>query len=238
VSSKKLMIVSGDSFTTSRYISMHYPKVNTNWTVWPELVADKLGMTCINLAKSGYGNEYIYSSLLDEIVKHPIEDIGFVCASWTEPKRMDWAVKGYWESDLMIQSFLQARSPGGDAQHQINKTLRYQYSFQQVMKSLNLPFGQIQMLGLGRHDDDIKRNKYKWGAEGYKPNDSCRFKFDKTFIDYTRHYKWGAESEIVSHEVEKGYRIGPADEHFNEKGHKLFADYILDCISKKDLLNV
>ena len=75
MSSKKLMIVSGDSFTTSRYMSMHYPKVNTNWTVWPELVADKLGMTCINLAKSGFGNEYIYSSLLDEIVKHPIEDI-------------------------------------------------------------------------------------------------------------------------------------------------------------------
>lgn len=235
------MIVSGDSFTTSRYISMHYPKVNTNWTVWPDLVADKLNMTLINLAKSGYGNEYIYSSLLDEIVKHPIEDIGFVFAGWTEPKRMDWAVKGYWESDLMIQSFLQARQPGGDAQHQINKTLRYQYSFQQVMKSLNLPFAQIQMLGLGRHDDGIKRNKVfkpKWGAEGYKLSDRCRFKFDKTFIDHTRHYKWGAECEIVSHEVEKGYRIGPADEHFNEKGHKLFADYVFDAITKKGLLNV
>ena len=230
------MIVSGDSFTASVYQSMHYPEVNTDWTVWPELVADKLGMTCINLAKSGFGNEYIYSSLLDNITKRPIEDIGFVCASWTEPKRMDWTIKGYWDSDLMIQSFLQMRSPGGDAQHQINRTLRYQYSFQQVMKSLNLPFAQIQTLGLGRHDDGIKRNKLPTSLRGYNPNDLCRFKFDKTFIDHTRHYKWGAESEIVPHEEE--YRIGPNDEHFNEKGHKLFADYIFDSITKKGLLNV
>ena len=230
------MIVSGDSFTASEYMSMHYPKVKTNWTVWPELVADKLGMTCINLAKSGFGNEYIYSSLLDDVSKRPIEDIGFVCASWTEPKRMDWAVKGYWDSDLMIQSFLQMRSPGGDAQHQINKTLRYQYSFQQVMKSLNLPFAQIQMLGLGRHDDSIKKNKIF--KPSYKPNDLCRFKFDKTFIDHSKFYKWGAESEIVPLEEEKGYRIGPNDDHFNEKGHKLFADYVFDAITRRGLLNV
>jgi len=137
VSSKKLMIVSGDSFTTSDYQSIHYPKINTNWTVWPELVADKLGMTCINLAKSGFGNEYIYSSLLDEIVKHPIEDIGFVFAGWSEPKRMDWTIKGYWDSDFMIQSFLQSRMPGGDEQHQINKTFRCPDSCQQVLNSLN-----------------------------------------------------------------------------------------------------
>ena len=232
MSSKKLMIVSGDSFTTSRYISMHYPKVNTDWIVWPDLVADKLNMTLINLAKSGYGNEYIYSSLLDEIVKYRVEDIGFVFAGWTEAKRMDWAVKDYWDSDLMVQSFLQTRMPGGDVQHQIKKSLRYQYSFQQIMKSLNLPFAQIQVHRLGR-DEDMKPF-----TTNFKPNNFCNFKFEKTFIDYTRHYKWGAESEIVPHEVEKGYRIGPADEHFNEKGHKLFADYILDSISKKDLLNV
>lgn len=229
MSSKKLMIISGDSFTTSGYQSIHYPKINCDWASWPELVADKLGMTCINLAKSGFGNEYIYSSLLDDVSKRPIEDIGFVCASWTEAKRMDWAVKGYWDSDLMVQSFLQMKSPGGDAQHQINKTLRYQYSFQQVMKSLNLPFAQIQMLGL--YDDSIK-------SDNYKPNDICRFKFDKTFIDHSKFYKWGAVSEIVPYEDEKGYRIGPVDKHFNEKGHKLFADYVFGAITRRGLLNV
>lgn len=216
------MIVSGDSFTASVYQSMHYPEVNTDWTVWPELVADKLGMTCINLAKSGFGNEYIYSSLLDDVSKRPIEDIGFVCASWTEPKRMDWAVKGYWDSDLMIQSFLQMRSPGGDAQHQINKTLRYQYSFQQVMKSLALPFAHIQMVRLVRETPNSIPQHLR-----NMPIANHNFKFEKTFIDYTRHYKWGAESEIVPNTPNDKYRIGKDDGHFNGEGHKLFAEYIL-----------
>ena len=43
--------------------------MDTTWPMWPELVAKKLDMDCINLGQSGAGNEYIYFTLLDEIIK-------------------------------------------------------------------------------------------------------------------------------------------------------------------------
>lgn len=216
------MIVSGDSFTASDYQSIHYPKINCDWAGWPELVADELDMECINLARSGSGNEYIYSSLLDEVNKHKIEDIGFVFAGWTQAGRMDWTIKDYWKSDHVISSFLQNTMPGGDEQHQIKKTLRYQYSFQQVMKSLALPFAHIQMVRLVRETPNSIPQHLR-----NMPIANHNFKFEKTFIDYTRHYKWGAESEIVPNTPNDKYRIGKDDGHFNGEGHKLFAEYIL-----------
>jgi len=62
---KKILLVSGCSNTDKNFYSELHPEMDCSWPKWPELLAEKLNMDCVNLAKSGAGNEYIYSSLLD-----------------------------------------------------------------------------------------------------------------------------------------------------------------------------
>ena len=65
---KKILLTSGCSFTDRNFESDFHPDMDTRWPMWPELVAKKLNMDCINLGQSGAGNEYIYFTLLDEII--------------------------------------------------------------------------------------------------------------------------------------------------------------------------
>ena len=64
---KKILLVSGCSFTTNKYESAHHPDLVADWPKWPELLAKKLNMNCINVGQSGAGQEYIYNSLVRNI---------------------------------------------------------------------------------------------------------------------------------------------------------------------------
>ena len=64
---KKILLVSGCSFTTNIYESAHHPDLVADWPKWPELLAKKLDMSCLNVGKSGAGLEYIYTSIAKNI---------------------------------------------------------------------------------------------------------------------------------------------------------------------------
>ena len=57
---KKILLVSGCSFTDKNFYSGVHPEMDTSYPKWPELLAKKLDMDCINLGQNGAGNEYIY----------------------------------------------------------------------------------------------------------------------------------------------------------------------------------
>jgi len=88
---KKILIASGCSYTDNQFRSAAHPEMDTSWPKWPEIVAKELDMTCINLGRSGAGNEYIYSSLHDIILR--VKDksqIGLVIAGWSQCFRHDF----------------------------------------------------------------------------------------------------------------------------------------------------
>jgi len=41
---KKILLVSGDSFSDKNFSTMIHPELDTSWPKWPELLADKLNM--------------------------------------------------------------------------------------------------------------------------------------------------------------------------------------------------
>ena len=55
---KKILLVSGCSFTNANYKSVQHPEREFLWNKWPKILAEKLNMDCINLAQSGTGNEF------------------------------------------------------------------------------------------------------------------------------------------------------------------------------------
>jgi len=87
---KKILIVGGDSFSDKDFRTFIHPELDTSWPKWPELLAKKLDMECINLAKSGAGNDYIYESLLETIQDTDKNRIGLVIAGWSQCQRRSW----------------------------------------------------------------------------------------------------------------------------------------------------
>ena len=93
---KKILLVSGCSMTDKNFVSGTNPEMDCSWPKWPELLAKKLDMDCINLGQNGAGNEYIYSSLLEKILEKK-DQIGLVMPAWSQCQRKDYQEWNKWK---------------------------------------------------------------------------------------------------------------------------------------------
>ena len=235
--SKKL-IVSGCSYTDDCH---DYP-------AWPELLAKRLKMDCINLGSSGAGNEYISSSLLDTISEH--KNIGLVIAMWSEFLRLDfysdytpvvrhefnWAHMhfpreygtvdrhqgpfGDWKNKIMRD--LYKHGFGSDKANLI-RSLRIFFMFQQTIKSLNIPFLQL----MGTNPLSAWGESPSWAHRNKAIIDSSYLKLidKKLFLGWPIMPQiggWNIDSFLDEYEYEE-VRISLDDCHPNAKGHSLIA---------------
>tara|TARA_A100001388_G_C28712149_1_gene471816 strand:+ start:154 stop:954 length:801 start_codon:yes stop_codon:yes gene_type:complete len=161
-SSKKKLIASGCSFTDSVYTFSH------GFPVWPDILGEMLDMEVINLGTSAQGNECIYSMILDCLTKE--DNVGLVIPMWSENSRMDFEVPHRkdkrrtrphikeWDNIQTIRE-IQAfwKNVVSDCLNEHNfvgmyartkRSMRFMYSFQEVMKSKNINYLQIVGCGL------------------------------------------------------------------------------------------
>ena len=237
---KKVLLVSGCSFTDKNFISDYHPELDTSWPKWPELLAKKLDMDCINLGVMGSGNEYIYTSLLDQIMKMNPSDIGLIMPAWSGAGRKDWKSEGKWKNvEMMPYSAYVATN--GDIDWRIEKSMTYYYSLQEICKNNNWPLKQFQMLPVFRgYDWDPTTKMYKDGREkNYKillknMYDSPYYnKLDDSFIGWPTENKLGGFN--IKMNVLKGYEkesyqyaVSEIDNHPNAKGQKIIAEFLYD----------
>ena len=83
-SKRKKLIVSGCSYTDNYAATQNLEP----FKLWPELLAEKLDMDCINLAKCGFGNKAIYTTLTERIINE--KNVGLVIPMWTEFQRVSF----------------------------------------------------------------------------------------------------------------------------------------------------
>lgn len=171
---KKKLIVSGCSFADDNFQSMSAPDYDCSFPKWPELLAKKLNMDCINLGANGAGNNYIYSTLLEEITRTPKEEIGLVLAAWSQVNREDYQIyvsqqPTFSHQDKFHKNMVwRNRRLGrhGDLFYWIKDTLRHYISLENLCKRYNLPYKQFQMInsfegylnGLWKTDFEIVQN--------------------------------------------------------------------------------
>jgi hypothetical protein len=184
---KKILLASGCSMTDLNYVSETNPEIDCSWPKWPELIAKKLDMECINLGRNGAGNEYIYSSLLEKILEKK-DQIGLVMVGWTQCQRKDYQKWNIWKEKRF--------DPDGDVFGWLRKTLRYMISLQLVCENYNIPYKQFQMInlydgwtnGLYKTDEQLKRNrndpKYEFQYRYPGDKDKDRLKLQKILMDY------------------------------------------------------
>jgi hypothetical protein len=80
------LLASGCSFTDNWWTE----KMNID--VWPEGLAKKLDMECINLGRRGLGNDYILNSVIDKLSTFKGK-IGLVVVMWSGFDRIDFEVR-------------------------------------------------------------------------------------------------------------------------------------------------
>ena len=159
---KKILLVSGCSFTAAEYQSISYPSLDTSWPKWPEILAEKLGMEVVNLAISGAGNKYIYSSLLDYIKAHDTNNIGMVIAAWSQSQRLDYED----HPNIRGLDWLRKREkPYGNIMGWVRESLRYYMSFEMLCSYHKLPYKHCQMIALFEHYFEPNKNE-NWVALG------------------------------------------------------------------------
>ena len=241
------LIVSGDSNTELNFRSGAHPDWDTSYKKWPEHLAEHLGMELVCLGKGGHGNQYIYHSLLDEIIKTPKEEIGLVVAGWSQAMRKDWQENDNWRNRRVDQD--------GDLLSWVNKTLRHYMSFQFLCERYDLPYIHFQMGDLFEaYFDGLRptenliigdRDKFIGEYPGLDDDDekiinriSEYHNIINNFVGYpglSAQYGYiggfnmvdkilGENGDIMT---ERGLIVSEYDQHPNEAGHKAIADFLI-----------
>ena len=84
---KKILLAGGDSLTEHTLVSCFAPHLSTDFPRWPEVLAEKLDMECVNLGRAGCTNQLISTSIYEYLMENPKKEIGLVCCLWTEYTR-------------------------------------------------------------------------------------------------------------------------------------------------------
>ena len=248
---KKTLLVSGDSYTDQDWLSEFHPELDTSWPKWPEILAKKLNMNCVNLGKAGAGNEYIYSSLLDYISNPLIskDSIGLVIAGWSQIQRKDYQQVQYGRWTNL------RNDPHGDAFSLANKSLKFYLSFQYLCEKFNLNYYQVQMINF--HSDLLGGLKYGHGMIYDNPslnNKVIEYQYDKEkdekrvlkcilsydkkintdkFIGWPIAWELGgftlcSQATPIFDRNDKSVKVSDLDDHPNAKGQLKIAEYIHD----------
>lgn len=241
---KKILLAAGDSFTDQNCRSYQKDKI----VVWPELLADKLDMRCVNIAQAGAGNEQIYSSVLDWVCKNGPDDIGLVVAGWSKCERMDYEMWGSlkWHNTRV--------SPRGNLHSWIRKSVRNFYSLQLLCEHHNIPLKQFQMISLFRdyiyeyHKDSFKETRLGcietlMNTEQYDYIDESNFIgwpiYDEAngFVvgDKTVHFGWKPINKLANGNPNSTFYkkakstefvVSDEDVHPNQLGHQMIMEFI------------
>ncbi len=221
----KKLVVSGCSWGDQIFFSPFHPDMDCDWPKWPEILAEKLGMECVNLCKCGAGQEYIYSSISDYLQKTPKEEIGQVIAAWSTAPRRCFQIKNRWSNDR--------KDMRGDIAYWTKRSIRYQYAFQNLMEQTQLPYLHFQMISLYRgHLWELRKKIDKNKVEEMRKSvlDTIKntpYKFNDKFIN------WPGDDELGGYTLEFGvlkeeHKISELDRHPNAKGQQKIAEFLYD----------
>ena len=261
-SSRKKLIAIGCSFTEHYLNNPMSPDFDHNFPRWPQHLADKLDMECVNLGAAGQGNEYILSKLIDTVLSE--KNIGLVVLMWSEWIRQDFQdpANGWY-------SFHPHRDNSETEKYPIdsksrNSILQYNNIYDVTMKSLrhflitqmllkDIPYLMIQGTSpLARRFFLSRQNERLFGSvQDRRINRRDTFRLamkamidSKIFdeIDEKKFIGWPILEQIGGYTINdmldkidperNQLRVSAEDTHPNAEGHKIMAQEIYNAYEK------
>ena len=102
---RKILLAGGDSLTEHTLVSWGDPSISTDFPRWPEVLAKKLDMECVNLGRSGCSNQLISTSIFEYLMENPKKEIGLVCCLWTDYTRTSLYNMSDWPANVVQRLF-------------------------------------------------------------------------------------------------------------------------------------
>ena len=101
----KILLTGGCSYTDKNFRSLDTTADNRgDWPMWPEIVADRIGLQAINVADSGISNDTIFNNIIDGIMEYG-DRIDTIAVLWTTADRIPFFYKTIIPSaELYIES--------------------------------------------------------------------------------------------------------------------------------------
>ena len=121
---RKILLAGGDSLTEHTLVSWVDPSISTDFPRWPEVLAKKLDMECVNLGRSGCSNQLISTSIFEYLMKNPKKEIGLVCCLWTNYTRTSLYNMPDWPANVVQGLFtgrLRENNDLADARRESNR---------------------------------------------------------------------------------------------------------------------
>jgi hypothetical protein len=227
-SSRKKLLVSGCSWTEG---------TADDKIIWPEILAEKMGLELVNLGKGGAGNEYIFSAVCDSLVE--LDDISFVVVMWSEYFRLDFDMfrdtSVYHLHHNEIENIFSGWFQRSSAKGPTKRSIRFAYALQDLMKDIP----NIQVQGLRPvHNISNKEHKFKYIKECANVIIDSPYKINKKFLYWPLMSEIGGkcmEDFLKPNELYDELLHPNAFGHPNEKGHQKIADILYKEIGKHDL---
>ena len=232
-SSRKKLIAIGCSFTSHYLTSNQSPNLNFDFPRWPQHLADMLDMECVNLGKSGAGNDYILAKTVDATLKE--KNIGLVVLMWSEWRRVGFQRfrdSNKWTHAIPndVEDWKKPVLEKQNKFHATRNTLRTFIHAEKILSDIPYMFIQgTQAIFFRKHltRRDVSTEILKSPYLDYIENNIS----DK-FIG------WPIMSEIGGYCMDdilnkKGptrleYRISSYDAHPNAAGHKFIAEFLYE----------
>ena len=232
---RKILLVSGCSWTDPEWQSDHHPNLDTKWPKWPELLAKKLDMDIINLGRSGAGNEYISSTILEKIMSMSEKErnnIGLVIPAWSKIFRRDYQVTTT-TSPMKPDMWWSLRwDTHGDIFYLARRFLRHVFFLQTFLENYKIPYKSVQTLGI------YKINNWEMQHLPMKPDDKLVLEMlykhplfhaikDENFLG------WPVYDELGGYCLEDllkqpDHFVSMEDWHPNASGQELLAEKIYE----------
>jgi len=112
---KKILLAGGCSFTEHTLVSWENSSISTDFPRWPEVLAKKLDMECVNLGRSGWSNQLISTSIFEYLMENPKKEIGLVCCLWTDYTRTSLYNMPDWPANVVQRLFSGSLKEANDA---------------------------------------------------------------------------------------------------------------------------
>ena len=254
--SKGILLASGCSWTAENSISTDHSLSNEDrggWAMWPELLANELNLSHLNVAKSGIGNKEIFDSIVDVINtktniklvivawsgwdrfkkmgihdQHPLASLMInECADYSKYKKI-YTLDDY-SNFFKSATFEDLKKYSRDC---IDSSLRYMFVLAQLLKSKNIPYLFFQ--GLSAFPISITeeiKTVVTYGDNNVIKDFTrsvyySKIKCDKNIIGFPFFKIIGGHRLSDLTDGISNLEISELDTHPNAKGQKVISDYI------------
>ena len=239
-SSRKKLIAIGCSFTEHYLTSDQSPNLNFDFPRWPEHLSDMLDMECVNLGKSGAGNDYILAKTVDATLKE--KNIGLVVLMWSEWQRVGFQCFPDWDRWFHItphkpyhmvdqEKFFKEKQ---NTFHATRNTMRTFIHAEKILSDIPYMFLQGTENVFWRKSWHINHDRRSYLSEILK----------SPYLDYIENnisdkfIGWPIMSEIGGYCIndilnkedpsQSKFRISRIDSHPNAAGHKFIAEFLYE----------